>query len=210
MMKTKTKICGITEIGDALTAANAGADAIGLVFFDPSPRAVDVARAREIAAAVPAFVTLVGLFVNPDADYVRNILDQVPLDLLQFHGDESPEFCNQFGRRWIKAVRVATTDDVEDAFERYSLGSGLLLDAYDPTLYGGTGKSFDWTLIPQQRPLPLILAGGLNSDNVARAITAVKPWAVDVSGGVEIRKGVKDAARIKEFLNEVHRVDKTD
>lgn len=209
-MKTKTKICGITEIGDALTAANAGADAIGLVFFDPSPRAVDVARAREIAAAVPAFVTLVGLFVNPDADYVRNILDQVPLDLLQFHGDESPEFCNQFGRRWIKAVRVATTDDVEDAFERYSLGSGLLLDAYDPTLYGGTGKSFDWTLIPQQRPLPLILAGGLNSDNVARAITAVKPWAVDVSGGVEIRKGVKDAARIKEFLNEVHRVDKTD
>ncbi|WP_228752874.1 phosphoribosylanthranilate isomerase [Marinobacter sp. CA1] len=210
MMKTKTKICGITEIGDALTAANAGADAIGLVFFEPSPRAVDVARAREIAAAVPAFVTLVGLFVNPDADYVRNILDQVPLDLLQFHGDESPEFCNQFGRRWIKAVRVATTEDVEDAFERYSLGSGLLLDAYDPTLYGGTGKSFDWTLIPQQRPLPLILAGGLNSDNVARAITAVKPWAVDVSGGVEIRKGVKDAARIKEFLNEVHRVDKTD
>ncbi|UDL07195.1 phosphoribosylanthranilate isomerase [Marinobacter sp. CA1] len=209
-MKTKTKICGITEIGDALTAANAGADAIGLVFFEPSPRAVDVARAREIAAAVPAFVTLVGLFVNPDADYVRNILDQVPLDLLQFHGDESPEFCNQFGRRWIKAVRVATTEDVEDAFERYSLGSGLLLDAYDPTLYGGTGKSFDWTLIPQQRPLPLILAGGLNSDNVARAITAVKPWAVDVSGGVEIRKGVKDAARIKEFLNEVHRVDKTD
>lgn len=209
-MKTKTKICGITEIGDALTAVNAGADAIGLVFFDPSPRAVDVARAREIAAAVPAFVTLVGLFVNPGADYVRNILDQVPLDLLQFHGDESPEFCNQFGRRWIKAVRVATTEDVEDAFERYSLGSGLLLDAYDPTLYGGTGKSFDWTLIPQQRPLPLILAGGLNSDNVARAITAVKPWAVDVSGGVEIRKGVKDAARIKEFLNEVHRVDKTD
>lgn len=209
-MKTKTKICGITNVGDALAAANAGADAIGLVFFDPSPRAVDVAQARGIAAAVPAFVTLVGLFVNPDADYVRNILDQVPLDLLQFHGDESPEFCNQFGRRWIKAVRVATTEDVEDAFERYSLGSGLLLDAYDPNLYGGTGKSFDWTLIPQQRPLPLILAGGLNSDNVARAITAVKPWAVDVSGGVEIRKGVKDATRIKEFLNEVHRVDKTD
>lgn len=209
-MKTRVKICGIRRLEDALIAAGQGADAIGLVFYEPSPRAVDIDTARVIANQVPAFVTVVGLFVNPTVQQVEDVLAKVPLDLLQFHGDESPDFCQQFGRRWIKAIRVQGQEDIEEAFECYHQSSGLLVDAYDPRQYGGTGKSFDWRKIPDDRPLPLILAGGLNSGNVARAVTEVKPWAVDVSGGVESRKGVKDAARIIEFLNEVHRVNKTD
>ncbi len=209
-MKTRIKICGITRVDDALAAAQAGADAIGLVFYDPSPRAVTLERARAIAESIPAFVSVVGLFVNPDPVFVREVIDQVPLDLLQFHGDESAAFCSQFERRWIKAVRVQHEDDVAAAFERYAQAAGILVDAYDPQLYGGTGKSFDWQMIPKERPLPLILAGGLNSDNVARAVAEVHPWAVDVSGGVEARKGQKDLSRITAFINEVHRVDKTD
>lgn len=209
-MKTRIKICGITREEDARAAAGAGADAIGLVFYEPSPRAVDVEAATTIVRAVPAFVSVVGLFVNPTADQVRQILDWVPLDLLQFHGDETPDFCNQFGRRWIKAVRVQNRADVTEAFDAYAKAAGILVDAYDPQLYGGTGKSFDWSMIPDNRPLPVILAGGLNSDNVARAVTEVDPWAVDVSGGVEVRKGEKDLSRITAFINEVHRVNKTD
>ncbi|MDC0661872.1 phosphoribosylanthranilate isomerase [Marinobacter sp. SS21] len=209
-MKTRIKICGISRVEDALAAAEAGADAIGLVFYDPSPRAVSTELARIIADSVPAFVSVVGLFVNPDPAYVRQVTDQVSLDLLQFHGDESAAFCSQFDRRWIKAVRVQREEDVVAAFDRYAEAAGILVDAYDPQLYGGTGKSFDWRMIPKQRPLPLILAGGLNSDNVARAVAEVHPWAVDVSGGVEVRKGEKDLSRITAFINEVHRVDKTD
>ncbi|OEY67709.1 phosphoribosylanthranilate isomerase [Marinobacter sp. X15-166B] len=209
-MKTRIKICGITRVEDALAAAHAGADALGLVFYEQSPRAVDIATAQEIVARVPAFVSVVGLFVNPDDARVREVVTRVRLDLLQFHGDESPEFCDRFAIRWIKAVRVQSRHDIEDAMARYADAAGLLVDAYDPHLYGGTGKEFDWTLIPRQRPLPLILAGGLQPANVARAVARVKPWAVDVSGGVEVAKGLKDRLKITEFINEVHRVDQTD
>lgn len=208
-MITRVKICGITRPEDAVVAAREGADAIGLVFYGPSPRFVDIETARNIVSAIPAFVTVVGLFVDPDKSFVEEVLAQVPLDLLQFHGDEPPEFCGQFHRRWIKAVRVQGLDDIKQAFERYQDACGLLVDAYDPQQYGGTGKCFDWTMIPEERPMPLVLAGGLNSDNVARAVEQVRPWAVDVSGGVEVHKGVKDVKRMTEFLKEVHCVNKT-
>lgn len=216
--RTRTKICGITRVEDALAAANAGADAIGLVFYGPSPRSVTLEQAARIAEAVPAFVTLTGLFVNPTRMDVEQVLARVPLDLLQFHGDESQDFCTQFHRRWIKAVRVRGRNDVENAFHDWNRASGLLVDAYDPQRYGGTGQVFDWSVIPQQRPLPLILAGGLNSANVASATRQVQPWGVDVSGGVEAsgdtpegtRKGIKDAAKITEFLSEVNRANQTD
>lgn len=211
-MTTRTKICGITREAHGEAAAAAGADAIGLVFYEPSPRAVDLAQAARIARAIPAFVSVVGLFVNPSEARVREVQAAVPLDLLQFHGDETPEFCQRFHQRWIKAVRVRSQADIEAAFRTYHNASGLLVDAYDPQLYGGTGHGFDWSLIPAVRPLPLILAGGLNSANVARAIEQVRPWAVDVSGGVEqtgpdAMKGIKDVSRMNEFLREVHRVD---
>ncbi|MGQ7274789.1 phosphoribosylanthranilate isomerase [Marinobacter sp. V034] len=209
-MTSRTKICGITCKEDALVAARAGADAIGLVFYAPSPRAVTVTQAAEIVSALPPFVTTVGLFVNPEPAFVHQVLAEVPLDLLQFHGDEPEAFCDQFDRRWIKAVRVRQSSDVIDAFKAYSRSSGLLVDAYDPKRYGGTGATFDWSMIPESRPLPLILAGGLNSANVSAAIEAVRPWAVDVSGGVEREKGIKDPTRIVEFLKEVNRVGKTD
>ncbi|MBS3803352.1 MAG: phosphoribosylanthranilate isomerase [Oleiphilaceae bacterium] len=214
-MKIRAKICGVTTRDDALAAATAGADAIGLVFYEPSPRAVDVALAADIAHAMPAFVSVVGLFVNPTAERVRSITERVPLDLLQFHGDETAAFCAGFPQRWIKALRVKSREDIEEAFRAYHNASGLLVDAYDPGLYGGTGHGFDWSLIPAHRPLPLILAGGLNSANVSGAIEQVRPWAVDVSGGVEMtgphaRKGVKDVSRINKFMKEVHRVNETD
>ena len=217
-VRTRTKICGITRPEDALAAAEAGADAIGLVFYGASPRAVTLEQAATIAGALPAFVTLTGLFVNPTRMEVEQVLARVPLDLLQFHGDESQDFCSQFHRRWIKAVRVRTGEDIENAFRDWNRASGLLVDAYDPKRYGGTGQSFDWSVIPEQRPLPLILAGGLNSANVATATRQVRPWGVDVSGGVEAsggtpegtRKGIKDAAKITEFLSEVNRANQTD
>lgn len=206
-MKTRIKICGITREQDVRAAVDAGADAVGLVFYKPSPRAVTIEQGAELAKAVPAFTTLVGLFVNPDRMLVEQVLARVPLDILQFHGDEPPEFCEQFHRRWIKAVRVREARDIEQAFDRYRNAAGLLVDAYDPDKYGGTGQSFNWSLIPEQRPLPLILAGGLSSDNVASAVEQVRPWAVDVSGGVESSKGIKDVSRLTDFINEVHRVD---
>ena len=209
-MITRVKICGLTRPEDIDAAVAAGADAIGLVFYQPSPRSVTIDQAKALAARVPAFVTLTGLFVNPPVDEVRQVLDQVPLDLLQFHGDESPQFCTSFGRRWIKAVRVREAGQIEMAFGQYANASGLLVDAWDPQRYGGTGQSFNWDLIPKERPIPLILAGGLSSANVAGAIGQVRPWAVDVSGGVESAKGKKDATKLTEFFNEVRRVCKTD
>ncbi|MFN2360243.1 MAG: phosphoribosylanthranilate isomerase [Marinobacter sp.] len=209
-MRTRVKICGVTRPQDVAAAARAGADAIGFVFYEPSPRCVTPAIARDLVSAVPPFVAATGLFVNPEAEYVNQVLSQVPLDLLQFHGDESPEFCNSFGVRWIKAVRVRQSSDIENAFRDFGNASGLLVDAWDPDRYGGTGQAFNWSLIPETRPLPLILAGGLASDNVSRAIAKVRPWAVDVSGGVESSKGIKDDEKITDFINEVHRVDETD
>lgn len=216
--RVRTKICGITRPEDALAAAHAGADAIGLVFYPASPRAVTLDQARAIVDVLPAFVTVTGLFVNPDRLAVEQVLARVPLDLLQFHGDEPQAFCQQFHRRWIKAVRVRARQDIENAFNTWGHASGLLVDAYDPERYGGTGQRFDWSVIPQQRPMPLILAGGLDAGNVAGAVRQVRPWGVDVSGGVEAsgenggapRKGIKDAAKITEFLSEVNRANQTD
>ncbi|WP_372971269.1 phosphoribosylanthranilate isomerase [Marinobacter sp.] len=209
-MRTRVKICGVTRKQDAVAAAWAGADAIGFVFYEPSPRYVTPDAARDLVNALPAFVSATGLFVNPEAQFVESVLSQVPLDLLQFHGDETPEFCDSFGMRWIKAVRVRQSSDIADAFRDYCHASGLLVDAWDPDKYGGTGQAFNWSLIPESRPLPLILAGGLASDNVSRAVAQVRPWAVDVSGGVERSKGIKDVEKITDFINEVHRVDETD
>lgn len=209
-MRTRVKICGVTRKQDVIAAAKAGADAIGFVFYEPSPRYVTPEVARELVSALPPFVSATGLFVNPEAEYVNTVLSQVSLDLLQFHGDESPEFCDSFGVRWIKAVRVRESSDIENAFRDYGNASGLLVDAWDSDKYGGTGQAFNWSLIPKTRPLPLILAGGLASDNVSRAVAEVRPWAVDVSGGVESSKGIKDDEKITDFINEVHRVDETD
>lgn len=209
-MRTRIKICGITRRDDVQAAAQAGADSLGFVFYEPSPRNVSPATAAALVAATPAFVGTTGLFVNPSRALVEQVLATVPLDLLQFHGDETAEFCASFDRRWIKAVRVRQQGDIEAAFEQFRGAGGLLVDAWDPERYGGTGKRFNWSLIPDNRPMPLILAGGLASDNVASAVEQVRPWAVDVSGGVESSKGVKDRAKISDFINEVHRVDETD
>ena len=209
-MSARVKICGLTRPEDIDGAVQFGADALGLVFYEPSPRSVSLDQAAELVKRVPAFMSVVGLFVNPSRQEVEAVLERVPLDLLQFHGDESADFCASFGRRWIKAIRVRKAGQIEAAFEEFHNASGLLVDAWDPDRYGGTGKSFNWDLIPDYRPLPIILAGGLSSDNVFAAVKQVKPWAVDVSGGVEQSKGIKDIQKISHFIKEVHRVCKTD
>ncbi|MFK8329448.1 phosphoribosylanthranilate isomerase [Pseudomonas sp. BJa5] len=203
MSAVRSKICGITRIEDALAAAEAGADAIGLVFYAKSPRAVDVRQAREIVRALPPFVTTVGLFVNASRCELNEILEVVPLDLLQFHGDETPADCEGYHRPWIKALRVRPGDDLEAACKLYSGARGILLDTYVAGVPGGTGEAFDWSLVPEKLCKPIILAGGLSADNVAAAIAQVRPYAVDVSGGVEQAKGIKDAARIEAFIKAV-------
>lgn len=200
---TRVKICGITRIEDGLAAARLGADAIGLVFYPASPRYVETAQAAAIARALPPFVCTVGLFVNPSVAEVEAVLQALRLDLIQFHGDETPEFCAGFGVPYLKAVRVkAGVDLVQYAF-RYHQAKGLLLDAYVEGTPGGTGQSFDWNLIPAELPLPVILSGGLEAGNVATAIRQVKPWAVDVSSGVEASKGIKSEAKIAAFMQGV-------
>ncbi|NMG27438.1 phosphoribosylanthranilate isomerase [Aromatoleum evansii] len=206
MSRTRIKICGLTRAEDVLAAVEAGADAIGLVFYPPSPRFVAFERAAELAALVPPFVTTVGLFVNPDPAYVRQALAQVPLQLLQFHGDESEAQCAAFGRPWIKAARVRPGIDLVEFSASHPSASGLLLDAFVDG-YGGGGKVFDWSLIPERLGRPLILSGGLDPDNVAEAVRRVRPWAVDVSSGVESGKGIKDAARIAAFVAGVRNAD---
>ncbi|WP_303286240.1 phosphoribosylanthranilate isomerase [Marinobacter sp. SS8-8] len=209
-MNARVKICGLTRPEDVDAAVECGADALGFVFYGPSPRSVNADQAAALVRRIPAFVSAVGLFVNPSRQDVETVLDKVPLDLLQFHGDETAVFCSGFGRRWIKAVRVRKAGQIERAFEEFRDSAGLLVDAWDPEKYGGTGKGFNWALIPEDRPLPLILAGGLSSANVFAAVNQVKPWAVDVSGGVEQGKGIKDIQKISHFIKEVHRVCKTD
>lgn len=184
-------------------AAEAGADAIGLVFYGPSPRAVDVRQARAIVAALPPFVTTVGLFVNASRCEINETLDAVRLDMLQFHGDESPADCDGYHKPWYKALRVKPGIDVRAHAAEYQGASAILLDSYVAGVPGGTGESFDWSLIPRDLSQPLVLAGGLNPENVERAIAQVKPYAVDVSGGVEVRKGVKDADRVRDFVRRV-------
>ncbi len=184
-------------------AAEAGADAIGLVFYGKSPRAVSVQQARAIVAALPPFVTTVGLFVNASRCELNELLDAVPLDALQFHGDEQPADCEGFHRRWYKALRVKAGDDIRAQAARYAGASAILLDTFVAGVPGGTGEVFDWSLIPADLPKPLILAGGLTPGNVRQAIAEVRPFAVDVSGGVELSKGIKDAASVHEFVRQV-------
>ena len=203
MSVVRNKICGITRVDDALTAAKAGADAIGLVFYAKSPRAVDVRQAREIVAALPPFVTTVGLFVNASRCEINEILDAVPLDMLQFHGDETPAQCEGFHRPWFKALRVGNGEDIEAQVARYANASGILLDTFVAGVPGGTGERFDWSLVPAALAKPLILAGGLTAENVQQAIAQVRPYAVDVSGGVEASKGVKDASKVMAFVGRV-------
>ncbi|MFE8069746.1 phosphoribosylanthranilate isomerase [Marinobacteraceae bacterium S3BR75-40.1] len=207
---TRIKICGITKPEDGAFAARAGAEAVGVVFYPPSPRAVTLEQARAVSDALPPFTSLVALFVNPSVAEVEQALKTLPISLLQFHGDESPAFCEQFDRPYMKAVRVRGPDTVTSAFDHYDGANGLLLDAYVKDQYGGTGQPFNWDWIPRERPLPVVLAGGLTSDNVAGAVRAVRPWAVDVSGGVEASKGIKDPDKIRQFINEVRSVVETD
>ncbi|MBB3239247.1 phosphoribosylanthranilate isomerase [Pseudomonas sp. Tn43] len=188
---------------DALAAVEAGADAIGFVFYTKSPRAVTVQQARAIIKALPPFVTTVGLFVNASRCELGEILDAVPLDLLQFHGDETAADCEGWHRPYIKALRVKAGDDIAAACDAYASASGILLDTYVEGVPGGTGEAFDWSLIPQHLSKPIILAGGLTPDNVAEAIARVRPYAVDVSGGVEASKGIKDQAKIQAFIKAV-------
>lgn len=199
-MRVRTKICGITRVEDALVAAQAGVDAIGLVFYAKSPRAVTVTQAGQIIAALPPFVSTVGLFVNASREEVEDILVKLPLDVLQFHGDETPADCEGFARPYYRALRMQPGVDVAQLSAQYSSAQGVLLDAWVPGLHGGTGERFDWDMIPQHLAKPLILAGGLNADNVTQAIEQVQPWAVDISGGVESSPGIKDADKMRKFL----------
>lgn len=210
--RVRTKVCGITRVEDVEVAAKAGADALGFVFYPPSPRSVSIAQAEQLMRAVPPFVTTVGLFVNPCSDWVWEVIDQLPIDLLQFHGDESGEFCSQFHRPYIKAARMGRQSEQKEGITAllaaHPEAMGFLLDAYDPEHYGGTGQTFDWSIWPEPRQcssVPLILAGGLSADNVAQAIGATQPYAVDVSSGVEGEtKGCKEADKIDAFIRAVH------
>lgn len=204
---TRIKICGITRVEDVIYAVHSGADALGLVFYGKSPRHVSVQQAVALADVISPFVTLVGLFVNPSAESVREVLRSVPLDVLQFHGAEEPDFCAQFGRPYLKAIRVKAGLDLVQYAADYSGAQGLLLDAFVEGSYGGTGTSFDWALIPHDLPLPVILSGGLHAGNVANAIRQIRPYAVDVSSGVEASKGVKDAVKMAAFIDEVNKTD---
>ena len=209
-MRTRAKICGITRIQDVHAVVNAGADAIGLVFYPPSPRSVSPEQAAILVQAVPAYVQVVGLFVNASAAEIAAVLAQVPLDILQFHGDESPALCQQLGqqfaRRWYKAIQVKAEIDLLAEIQNYQAAgaSAILLDAWHPELKGGTGHSFDWAQFPQLN-IPLILAGGLNPDNIEEAIQRTAAYAVDVSGGVESSKAIKDQQLIERFMQGVHR-----
>jgi phosphoribosylanthranilate isomerase len=206
-MATAVKICGITRVEDALAAARAGAHAIGLVFYEPSPRYVTPARAAEIIRVLPPFITTVGLFVDKPAGDVRVALSQAPVQLLQLHGAETPGFCRQFGRPYVKTVRMRPGVDLLQYARDYHDAKALLLDSYVEGLHGGSGAAFDWGLIPGGLPLPVILSGGLTAGNVGDAVRRVRPSAVDVSSGVESAKGVKDAAKIAAFIKGVRNAD---
>ena len=202
-MTVRVKICGITRVEDGLNCARLGADAIGLVFYAPSPRSVSIEQARAIMAALPPFITTVGLFVDAQPAEVTAVLNQLPLDVLQFHGHEPAAYCASFGRPYLKAVRVKPGVDLVQYASEYSGAKALLLDAHVEGIAGGTGQGFDWRLIPQQLALPLILSGGLNPLNVEAGIRRVQPASVDVSSGVEAAKGIKDAAKIAAFMQGV-------
>ncbi|MBD3671460.1 MAG: phosphoribosylanthranilate isomerase [Gammaproteobacteria bacterium] len=206
-MRTRIKICGITSPEDGVAAALAGVDAIGLVFYDKSPRAVSLEQAQLICGALPPFIQTVGLFVDADADAIRQTLQQVPIDMIQFHGDECSVDCGIFGRPYIKAITMHEGVKVEGFAATYRDAAGFLLDAHADQARGGTGQSFDWSQFPQDVDKPLILAGGLTPENVFEAVRQTRPYAVDVSSGVEIDKGIKDAQKIIRFVEEVRRAD---
>ncbi|WJW76836.1 phosphoribosylanthranilate isomerase [Thiohalobacter sp. IOR34] len=205
-MRVRVKICGITRPEDARAAAEAGADALGLVFYARSPRAVTAEQAAALCAGLPPFVTSVGLFVDPAAEEVRRVLEGVPLDLLQFHGDEPADFCRQFGRPYLKALAMRPDVDIAARVADYPDAAGILLDAWHPAVPGGSGETFDWDRIPRELAKPVVLAGGLHPGNVAEAIERTRPWAVDVSSGVEADKGIKDPALIRAFIRGVNSV----
>jgi phosphoribosylanthranilate isomerase len=212
-LRTRVKVCGITRSADARAAAEAGADAIGLVFYPPSPRYLSVERAVEIRDALPPFVQTVALFVNPDAAQVAQVIGRLKPAAMQFHGEETPQFCAQFGVPWIKAVRVkseAREVDLLEYLRPFSGAMGWLLDSHVEA-YGGVGERFDWSLVPgalrNGGDKPLILSGGLARENVGKAVRRVRPWGVDVSSGVESAKGIKDAAKIAAFIAEVRNAD---
>lgn len=208
MARTRVKICGITTPDDALAAADAGADAIGLVFYPKSPRCVSTAAARDIVAAVPPFVTVVALFVDEPRDSIERTLSDVRIDLLQFHGDETPTECDGYHRPWVKALRMRPELDLPGACREYRGARAALLDTWQDGVPGGTGKTFDWALARRELALPVVLAGGLTAENVGQAMRTVRPAAVDVSGGVESAPGVKDHDRIRRFITAVGAADR--
>lgn len=205
MSRARVKICGITCVEDAIAVVDAGAEALGLVFYAASPRAVTIAQARAIALAAGPFTVVTGLFVNADPEFVDAVLKQVPLQLLQFHGDEDLAYCESFARPYMKAIRMRPELDVATAIAGYPSASGILLDAYRPGVPGGTGETFDWARVPRQSIKPLVLAGGLTATNVADAIRTTQVYGVDVSGGVESAPGKKDHDKITSFINNARR-----
>ena len=207
--RTRVKICGITSTQDAFNVCAAGADSIGLVFYEKSPRNVSIAQAKEICDSLPPFVTCVGLFLDPSRDFVNSVLDEVKLDLLQFHGSETPEFCDSFTRPYIKAIGmegISSEDEFTEITKQYTNSKGFLVDSHATGKAGGTGKTFDWKNVPQKQEKPIILAGGLNPENVASSIEQLTIYGVDLSSGVEMSPGVKDPDKIKKLMNEVYRV----
>jgi phosphoribosylanthranilate isomerase len=206
MFRTRVKICGITRIQDAINAIEAGADSLGFVFYPPSPRNIQIKDAAEILAALPPFVTSTALFVNADVALIRQVIEQTAIDLLQFHGEESADFCRQFGRPYIKSVSMQATTDLAKVASQYDTARALLLDTYKPGVPGGTGEQFNWSWVPKAFKKPLILAGGLNAENVATAIKQTGVYAVDVSGGVEQSKGVKSKDKMNAFIKACYQI----
>ncbi|MCX7105421.1 MAG: phosphoribosylanthranilate isomerase [Methylococcales bacterium] len=207
-MRTRVKICGFTRIEDAVYAAHNGVDAIGLVFYPFSPRHVEIEQAIRIVNALPAFTSVVALFVDEQEAKIREVLAQVPIDCIQFHGDETAEACRIYGKRYIKAVSMREGIDIPALAHYYHDAAGLLLDAFHPDAKGGTGSQFNWSLIPKQLDLPIILAGGLDETNAKLAVQTVKPYALDVSSGVETRKGIKDSLKMAAFIKQVNEGDR--
>jgi phosphoribosylanthranilate isomerase len=207
-MRTRVKICGFTRIEEAVYAAHQGVDAIGLVFFPPSPRHVEIEQAIKIVNALPAFTSVVALFVNEQEARIREVLAHVPIDCLQFHGDEPAEACRIYDKRYIKAVSMREGIDIEALARHYHDAAGLLLDAFHPDAKGGTGSQFDWAMIPKSCNLPIILAGGLDETNAKQAVQTVRPYALDVSSGVEAKKGIKDSLKIAAFIKQVNEADR--
>lgn len=205
-MRTRIKICGLTRVEDVRGAVAAGADALGFNFYPQSPRFLSIEKARELCAALPPFVTSVGLFVNEEPARVREVLAEVPLSMLQFHGDEEADYCASFGLPWMKAARVRAGFDLLNYAARFPGACGLLVDAWVDG-YGGGGEVFDWSLLPDNYSAPLVLAGGLNVTNIEQAVRQVRPWAVDVSSGVEASKGIKDRVLMEAFVAGVRKAD---